>query len=137
MSKTWNWHLYDVPDDRLFIMALHDLFPRNSILVMDFVAMPRFLVSQSKALGLGVSEDRARLTMPLTRAGLRRLFGPGAKPLWLMHVHVIRRDKTYRMTGYDLGTDDGFMVTQTVPEDKIKQFCTKVSCKYEKASEPL
>lgn len=155
MSQTWNWHLYDVPDNRLFILALEYLFPQDSILIMEFAAIPDSLAREIETLGYRIPENcvlvsefkktgishNNTLAIRVTRRGLRIIFGSEERwqkdiKFWLEHVHV-KRDKTYLMTGYDLGADDGFMVTQAVPEDKIKQFCSKVSSKYEKVREPM
>lgn len=154
-SQMWNWHLYDVPDNRVFILALEHLFPQDSVLVMDFVATPDSLARESKALGLGIPENRTlvsefiktgvchtddKVTMRLTGAGLSQVFGSEDRwqediEFWLVHVHVVR-DKTYLMTGYDMVVD-GFMVAQTVPEKAIKEFCRSVSCRYKKVRESM
>lgn len=155
-SHMWNWRLYDVPDNRAFILALEYLFPEDSILVLEFAAIPDSLIRGSKALGLGLPKNRTLVseftktgashasntwvTIRLTGAGLRRVFRSedrwqGDIESWLEHVHVVR-DKTYLMTGYDMAAD-GFVVARAVPEETIKQFCSRVSCKYEKVWEPM
>jgi hypothetical protein len=155
MPKTWNWHLYDVPDDRLFILALHDLFPQDSFLLVDFVSLPDFLAREMTNRGFPLPEN-CTLVSEVEKTGVAHgctlgfhLTGPGIRLIcgsekrWVRDVrfyveHIfVKREKTYLMTGYDFGTDDGFMVTHAIPADKIKQFCSRVSCKYEKVREPV
>ncbi len=155
MSQTWNWLLYDVPDNREFLLALEHLFPQDSFLVLEFVAVPDSLAREISSLGLRLPKDctlasKARktgcsrgctLNFWLTRHWLRLVFGSEKRwanevRLHLEHVHVMR-NQTYLMIGYDLGTDDGFVVTQSVPEEEIERFCTRVSCSYKRTLESM
>lgn len=139
--KNPKWEVSSLRDMPAFLRALIGIIPENSILYLEGGSPDREIKSYLEERKTNTQTKVALGTIwprpicyhiPFTTEnvnGFAEIMERHATPEGAIHLHIYKNDKVI-LEWHDAFFDDPMYISEDVNEEKIKQFCEKLSLKY-------